>query len=214
VGILFCEATGLDLHQNLASWRCHILTQICVTVNGCQHDPVEARLTRIRGNLSGMDRVTAAIRKAFDANGMSVRQLSKELGEHYTTVHRYMRGDGTPPADFVRRVATVIGQPIGEIFGRDELLHSVLGAESDEERQAVDELDLPGMTPTEEMMYREKLARWIKADPCEFPERLERAEKLAAYLVPPFGKLDTRELTDYREAILLALGLAMPPRRK
>ncbi len=68
------------------------------------------------------------------------------------------------------------------------------------------------MTPTESQLFRSVLARWIKARPCEFPERLERMEVLAGYLVPPFGPLDARTLTDYRVNVLAAVALAMPPR--
>jgi hypothetical protein len=105
------------------------------------------------------------------------------------------------------------------LLATGDALHVVLEADTDEERAQADAVPLPPMTPAESQLLRTTAARWIKADPCPFPDRLERLRELARMMDEPLerfgtqGKLDPRSLSDYRLSMLTALGLGMPPRK-
>lgn len=51
-------------------------------------------------------------RTVLTAQGRSLRWLADQTGKSRRTVYAYSRGDLTPPADWLRRVAQLLGEDL------------------------------------------------------------------------------------------------------
>ena len=158
------------------------------------------------------------LRRALQKNGKTAQDLADATGYSYGAVKEYVRGDSPMPGKFIRGAALFLGELEEEwLAGSREKLYRTLEAEGAKQRAQVDAVELPGMTPTEEAVLRAMIARWNKAVPCRFSERLKRLAELARMMDAPlerFGtELEARELSDFRLAQLHALSLAMPRRK-
>ena len=158
--------------------------------------------------------MTTRLRRALTDSKKTAKALAEATGASYSATKNYVQGDRDPPASFIAKAAAFLGVSVEDLVEGDAALIVVLGPDESERAAALAaSLQLPDMTPHEAQAFRSTLARWLKADEVEFPERLERMRLLAAYLDPPFGELGPRELTDYRVIQLAALAVAMPPRK-
>jgi len=195
--------------SNTHTWSCATPIRYSIRIRGHKVSDVT-----LFAYIVGM---TTRLRRALTESGETAKALQAATGlKSYTTVHHYLSGRRDLPATFIAKAAAFLGVSVEDLVEGDEALLVVLAPANIIERKAAMPLlgTLPDMTPHEAQAFRSTLARWVKARPCKFSERLERMEVLAGYLVPPFGALDARTLTDYRVNVLAAVALAMPLRPK
>jgi transcriptional regulator with XRE-family HTH domain len=169
------------------------------------------------------------LREALAGSTYTIKAASEELGVPYSTLRRYLDDARyPPPTNLLIAASELCGvSPEWLLTGLgskqpDRTMAETLEAENEADIRRVSQAwsEISGRlnpTPTEEQAFRSYLARWLKADPVPtLEDRINRMVQLAEMLEAPlavFGsELDARRTTDYRLAMLQALGLAMPER--
>ena len=116
------------------------------------------------------------LKQALDDSGQTAKALAKHTRTSYTAVRHYTSGRRDMPASFVAKAAVFLQVSVEDLVEGDEALLVVLQPDESERAAALDAAEqLPDMTPHEAQAFRSTLARWLKADEVEFPERLEHS---------------------------------------